>query len=66
MKEFCIEINESQPLEKVEAVLKEMGCSIAYRSKLGATLVIVYGSEVYGVYTFPYNGESPLLTLEEL
>jgi len=25
MKEFCIEINENQPLDKVEAKLKELG-----------------------------------------
>lgn len=69
MKEFCIEINESQPLEKVEAKLKEMGYDLTWKipnAKRSYKFIIASKGGTYSVYTFPHDGEPNLLTLYEL
>jgi hypothetical protein len=69
MKEFCIEINEAQPLEKVEAKLKELGYTLYWNipgSKRQPKFISTDANGTYDVYRFSYDGESPLLTLDEL
>lgn len=69
MKEFCIEITPEQPLDKVEAKLKEMGYRFGWRNKKAKhqpMYIGVYENSRYDVYSHPFDGLSPLKTLEEL
>lgn len=67
MKEFCIEITPAQPLDKVEAKLKEMGYELGSRQTQNDKFAVTYTDGAYCTYSKYLKWDDvPLKTLDEL